>query len=243
MLPCRNFIERFTGKRHFRKDKTVLRYIEENGGYTIKGYNGTKKEIVIPDFIADKPVLALRNKSTDGGNQIYNPVFSEKITNVYFGINSQLATIDRAAFWGCSGLTSIKIPDSVTTIEGNAFMGCSSLASIEIPTSVTTIAARTFFACSGLTSIKIPASVTYIGDTAFSGCMSLTSIEIPNSVASFGKNAFENCTSLTNIIFGENSRLSFIGDYAFNGCGNLKNIDIPSGVTNIGKPVALTNFA
>ncbi len=60
---------------------------------------------------------------------------------------------------------------SVTSIEYKAFCGCSGLTSIEIPNSVTSIGERAFDGCSGLTSIVIGNSVTSIGDFAFSGCI------------------------------------------------------------------------
>ena len=75
------------------------------------------------------------------------------------------------AFSGCSGLTSIEIPNSVTNIGDNAFSGCSGLTSIEIPNSVTSIENYAFSGCSGLTSIEIPNSVTSIGDEAFQDCI------------------------------------------------------------------------
>ena len=97
------------------------------------------------------------------------------------------------AFYGCSSLTSIVIPNSVTSIGGNAFSGCKGLTSIEIPNSVTSIGNYAFSSCLGLTSIEIPNSVNSIGENAFYNCSGLTSVEIPNSVTSIGSFAFAYC--------------------------------------------------
>ena len=80
------------------------------------------------------------------------------------------------AFDGCTGLTSINIPKSVTTINDAAFYGCSGLTSINIPNSVTTINKAAFYGCSGLTSINIPNSVTTINEAAFYGCSGVKNI-------------------------------------------------------------------
>ena len=77
---------------------------------------------------------------------------------------------------GCSNLTSVTIPNSVTSIGNSAFAFCSNLTSVTIPNSVTSIGGYAFQRCSSLTSVTIPNSVTSIGDYAFSGCSSLTSI-------------------------------------------------------------------
>ena len=69
---------------------------------------------------------------------------------------------------------------SVTSIGSSAFSGCSGLTSVTIPNSVTSIGGSAFRGCTSLTSVTIPNSVTSIGDSAFSNCSSLTSVTIPN---------------------------------------------------------------
>ena len=100
-------------------------------------------------------------------------------------------------FLGCTGLTSVTIPNSVTTIGSYAFARCSGLTSIEIPNSVTTIDQRAFFCCTSLTSATIGDSITEIGSDAFYGCTSLTSVTIGDSITEIGSNVFYGCTRLT----------------------------------------------
>ena len=114
-------------------------------------------------------------------------------------IPNSVTTIGNYTFDGCSGLTSVTIPNSVTTIGVNAFSGCSSLTNITIPKSVTTIRANAFYSCTGITSITIPNSVTTIRESVFEGCTGLTSITIPNSVTTIESKAFYGCTNLAEI--------------------------------------------
>ena len=100
--------------------------------------------------------------------------------------DGSVISIGDYAFSGCSGLTSVTIPDSVTSIGYAAFRGCDSLESVTIPDSVTSIGVWAFSGCSSLESVTIPDSVTSIGYGAFSGCSSLESVTIPDSVTSIG---------------------------------------------------------
>ena len=133
--------------------------------------------------------------------------------------NGKKYEIHSYAFSGCTGLTSVTIPNSVTSIEGWAFFGCKGLTSITIPDSVTSIGHDAFRGCTGLTSVTIGNSVTSIGYEAFSGCTGLTSITIPNSVTSIGEYAFSSCTGLTSVTIG--SGVTSIGDSAFDWCYKL----------------------
>ena len=104
-----------------------------------------------------------------------------------------------SAFKGCSALTSVTIPDSVTSIGSNAFSRCAGLTSIEIPSSVMIIGTEAFYYCTGLTSVTIPSSVVNIKYSAFEGCRSLTSVTFNGTPSLIGSSAFGNCSNLTTI--------------------------------------------
>ena len=156
-------------------------------------------------------------------------VIPEEVT--YMNRTRKVTRVGEKAFYKCSGLTSITIPNSVTSIGYQAFSGCSSLTSITIPNSVTSIGSSAFGDCSGLTSVTIPNSVTSIGEGAFSGCSSLTSVTIPNSVTSIGSYAFYYCSRLSSITIPNS--VTSIGYDAFSGCSGLTSVTIPNSVTSI----------
>ena len=148
-------------------------------------------------------------------------------------IESGVTSIGSEAFYDCSGLTSVTIPNSVTSIGDWAFRYCSGLTSVTIPNSVTSIGWYAFDGCSGLTSVTIPNSVTSIGFDAFRDCSGLTSITIPNSVTSIGEYAFFRCSGLTTITIPNS--VTSIGRSAFSYCSGLTSITIPNSVTSIGE--------
>ena len=155
--------------------------------------------------------------------------------------NTTIPNRGDSAFSGCSGLTSVVIPNSVTSIGERAFDGCSGLTSITIPNSVTSIGYYAFDGCSGLTSVVIPNSVTTIYDYAFLGCSGLTMITIPNTVTFIGYGAFYGCSGLTSIVVEEgnteydsrnncNAIIESSSNTLIAGC---KNTIIPNSVTAI----------
>ncbi|MCX6879917.1 MAG: leucine-rich repeat protein [Verrucomicrobia bacterium] len=146
------------------------------------------------------------------------------------------------AFYGCSSLTNITIPTSVTSIRDGVFANCQSLTSVTIPNSVNSIGDWAFCNCSSLTSVTIPNSVPSIGESAFFGCSSLTNITIGNSVTSIGDWAFSDCNSLTAVYFKGNAPI--LGDpYVFYGDDNVTVYYLPGttgwGTTFGGRPTAM----
>ena len=156
------------------------------------------------------------------------------------------------------------VKEGTKIICDRAFYLCSSLAEVVIPNSVTSIGDRAFSRCSSLAEVVIPNSVTSIGDRAFSRCESLTEVVIPNSVVCINGNPFKDwngnleCLSPSfvyedNILFNKDKSriISFrnqkltsyvipnsvtsIGEFAFFRCKSLTEVVIPNSVTSIGK--------
>ncbi len=146
-------------------------------------------------------------------------------------IPNSVAIIGASAFENCSGLTSVTIPNSVMSIGEGAFLNCSSLTNMTIGSGVTNIGWSAFSGCRGLTSVRIPASIMSIGDEAFADCSGLTSVTMTDGVMSIGESAFHGCTGLTDITI-PNSVLG-LGAYAFRDCSGIKTVVIGSGIKKI----------
>ena len=149
-------------------------------------------------------------------------------------IGQGVTTLGSGAFYNCTSLASVTLPDSLTIISdggyGNgAFDSCAALTSVTIPNSVTSIGDYAFYDCTSLTSLTIGNSVTSIGNYAFQNCTSLTSITIPDSVTTIGNYAFGYCSGLTSVVI-ENSGIG-LGEFFY--CTSLTSITIGNSVTSI----------
>ncbi|MCL2245021.1 MAG: leucine-rich repeat protein [Treponema sp.] len=127
-------------------------------------------------------------------------------------------------------LTSIRIGGNVTALSDNAFYYCTNLESIELPDSLTSIGSLAF-AHSGLKSITIPDSVTSSLNSTFRSCAALTTVVIGNNVPNIAGYAFRDCTSLANVTIG--SSVTTIRTDAFRNTPALETIVIPNTVTQI----------
>ena len=168
--------------------------------------------------------------------------------------NTVLEKISDGAFWGCSALSSIALPDSVTEIErnaffetglrniqlpekltligGGAFCNCKNLKQVQLPPQLKELGEGAFFNCENLTQIQLPAQLNKLGTDAFRNCTSLDKIDIPAGLTQIGPDTFCN-TGLTSVTLHEG--LTKIEDGAFHDCLKLKKIRIPKSVTDIGE--------
>ena len=147
--------------------------------------------------------------------------------------NTSNDVIGEFAFYGCSGLTSLTLPSSITEIGTCAFYGCSGLTSLNLPDGITSIGWCAFKGCSGLTSLTLPDGITSIGGYAFDGCSGLTSLTLPDGITSIGKSAFEGCSGLTSLTLP--AGITSIGGFTFYGCSGLTSLTLHDGITSIGE--------
>ena len=117
----------------------------------------------------DGNTFAVIGRNTDKSNIVIKSTYKEK----------PVTQIAEKAFYDCTDIKSVVIPDSVSSIGEYAFYNCSGLTNITIPDNVTSIDSFTFKGCSSLTSVTIPDSVTHIGYSAFENCNKLEKITIP----------------------------------------------------------------
>lgn len=85
----------------------------------------------------------------------------------YGGLSYTVTSIGEYAFYYCTGLTSISIPNSVLTIGDYSFNHCTGITELTIPSSVLDIGVWAFGYCDALPSVTIGSSVSIIRQNAF----------------------------------------------------------------------------
>lgn len=121
---------------------------------------------------------------------IENYMFSWCTSLKDINMPTSLKIIGEGAFEGCESLTDLSIPDSVIEIKPAAF-SFSGITNIRLSNSLEKINTLTFGDCTNLKSIEIPNSVKNINAYSFKNCTSLEKIIIPSSVENIDYRAFE----------------------------------------------------
>ena len=154
------------------------------------------------------------------------------------GVKFAVTDIGWRAFYDCTGLTSVTIPNSVKNIDYLAFQNCVGLTSVTIPNSVTNIGSTAFSDCQKLTEIKVDDdNSTYTSENGVLLSKGRDNLiccpigktgpyTIPESVKNIGNYAFFGCSGLTSVTIP--NLVTSIGDYAFDKCSSLTKAEFAS---------------
>ncbi len=128
---------------------------------------------------------------------------------------------------GCSGLTSVTIPNSVTSIGSSAFRGCNGLTSVTIPNSVKYIWGYAFEGCNGLVSITIGSGVRIIDTFAFAECKNLDTLTcLAENVPNTSRDAFDkSMIEYSTLVVPESALQAYKTTAPWSGFGTFRTVD------------------
>lgn len=221
--------------------------------FSVRGFNSYAEETVNEL----SPEEALEFAENDTGISVVGCGRSVRNVEIPSEIDGVPVTdIGSKAFFACTNLKSVVIPDTVTVIGANAFCECVELAEVIIPESVEVIDEYAFYNCNNLTSVVIPEGVTTIDWSAFAQCSNLTDVSLPSTIEYIGYNSFADTPWLksvykensmfihNNILFSAKETewkpnipggVEKIADSAFESSEYLKRVTMPDSLTYIGR--------
>ena len=184
-----------------------LQNIEIPDGVTTIGYAAFAKcssleNIEIPEGVTSLGKIVPQNGEIVTENSVEGSY--DGVNFGYYGLNSFDSSPYIGVFQGCSAMTRVWLPDSMTYIGEKTFYGCTNLTDITFPKNLTTIGRYAFRDCKEFHRVTLPDSVTVIGDEAFYGCTSLTNVYLPASLTKLGSNVFQK-TDLESVTFAGTS--------------------------------------
>lgn len=179
-------------------------------------------------------------------------------------LGTGLVKLGEYAFYNCSGLTEVTLPDSLTGLPRETFNRCSSLKSIvwgknisylgraalqstafeevTIPSSVTSIESAVFWSCEKLKKVTIDKNVTSIDSDVFAYCNNLTELHLNFSDCEISNSVFRYLNNLTTLILGNDvSALDILSYFTTTQKGKLTTLSLGNSLKSI-KKSQLTGF-
>ena len=189
----------------YNKDKTALYYV-----------NPSVVELTIPATVRELNASMFSGFTT--------------LRKVTFGEGSRLTEIPAKCFSGCSALTEISLPQTVTGIGSEAFSGCSTLKRIGLSSSLKTIGYAAFSGCKVLENPVLPEGLLEISANVFEGCEAITKLTLPQSLTGLGMRAFTG-TAIEEIILPPKVTTLELNQFA--NCHSIKHIEVQGEVTEV----------
>lgn len=228
-------------------------FLNDEGGYTIDGYDGEAEVLEIPAYIDSVPVTAIDDYALYclgyACKKIVIPETIKTIEGSSLTCNNYLTDIevseDNPYFCDVDGVLYNKdvttlvyypegredatytFPDTVTELSEYCFHS-SNIKTLTFSENIKNIGYRVFYSCDELEEIVLPQGLENIGNGAFYYCENLKAVNIPDTVLNIGESAFGNCYDLENVVIPDS--VTEIGRWAFENCSSLKAVHFGAGV-------------
>ncbi len=213
------------------KKKEPINNDKSNNAYQFIGWEPEIREVdenMTYTAVYETIKAAFTYRLSNDGNSYqlikYTPEVKQStvtIPDTYQG--KPVTVIDNYALRGCSWVTTINIPPSITTINDYAFQN-TGISSITLSNNVKNLGSSVFRDCKNLQSVSLPSGISKIPDRFFYNCDNLTTFSTPSSVTSIGDKAFYNCDNLKTVTLSDN--ITSINNKAFNQCEKLSTVNI-----------------
>ncbi len=160
----------------------------------------------------------------------FEPSAFEKSKNLarvlFLSKEAGLISVGERAFYECSKLNNVVLPNSTQRIDREGFRHCSSLSNITLSNSLNYINEYAFADCPVLNNVVLPESLKSIQNAAFNNDAALSSITFPAALEGIGAAAFANCASLKEVTFNTTNYTMTIGADAFKGSNAINKVKV-----------------
>ena len=155
--------------------------------------------------------------NSKGGSYTGDIVVPAQVTNE--SVTYNVTGVGAKAFYKCTGMTSVVLPEGLKSIAKEAFYGCTALPAVTIPSTVTEILSYAFYNCKALEAVVIPDGVEVINTYSFNNCIKMKSLTIGAGVKEINSSAFKYCEALPKVTIPKN--VTKIASDAFGSCKAL----------------------
>lgn len=214
-----------------------IQYIYANDRAFITKYQGTSKEVIIPDKVNGKTVIGMKSEAFLQCESIEKLSIHAKFKDIpeacfklcpnlrVVELPEGLVNIEKEAFYGCSTLDTINFQDGLKCIKECAFEG-TGFVNVVLPDTILDMEGGVFKNCLALEYIHFPANLTYLMGANLEGCSALKHVELPKKITLVGIKTFKDCVELESIKIPQG--IVQIAEDAFSGCKKLKSVEISS---------------
>lgn len=154
----------------------------------IHGCDSGKTELFFPVMLGGSFIVSIDDNAF---------LQNKAISSVEFAPLSHITQIGDGAFYGCTGIEEITLPQGLERVSESVFQDCGGLVSVTLGENTEAIDAQAFYNCAKLSSVSLPENLKSIGRLAFGNCPALTYLEVPRAVESIASSSFKNDQNLT----------------------------------------------